>query len=105
MAPTNREDPLLDYEGLADRLGITLESARAYNARAVHHRRKAARTGDPNHVRPGDLPEPDHYFGQSPAWRQSTIDRWNKERPGRGVTLTPPPTGSLPKVQQTLVSV
>ena len=105
MAPTNREDPLLDYEGLADRLGITLESARAYQSRAVQHRRLAARHGDPNFVRPGDLPAPDHYFGQSPAWRASTIDKWNNERPGRGNMLTPSPTGSIPKVQDALLSV
>jgi hypothetical protein len=88
-------DRLLDYEGLADLLGIDITSARAYNARATHHRKLAARTGDPNHVRPGDLPEPDIYFGQSPAWRESTIKEWDKARPGRGNMTTPPPTAQL----------
>ncbi|WNN96029.1 helix-turn-helix DNA binding domain protein [Arthrobacter phage Hirko] len=97
MATTT--DRLLDYEGLAELLGIGLESARAYNARATHHRKLAARTGDPNHVRPGDLPEPDSYFGQSPAWYESTIKAWDEQRPGRGKITTPPPTAQLPIVR------
>lgn len=105
MAKTNQPDKLIGYEELADMLGLTLESARAYNARATHHRKLAAETGDPNHVRPGDLPEPDHYFGQSPAWFESTIRRWDESRPGRGNITAPTPTGSLPKVRRALVSV
>lgn len=93
MATTNStNDRLLDYELLAEYLGIGLESVRAYNARAVHHRKQAARTGDPNYIRPGDLPEPDAYFGQSPAWRESTIRKWNAARPGRGNVTAPVPT-------------
>lgn len=87
MAITN--DRLLDYELLADKLGIGIESARAYNARATHHRKLAAKHNDPNFVRPGDLPEPDAYFGQSPAWRESTIEAWDKARPGRGNMIAP----------------
>lgn len=103
MVTVNQPDRLLDYELLAEKLGLTVESARAYNARAVTHRRKAAKYGDPNFIRPGDLPEPDAYFGQSPAWRESTIDRWNAARPGRGNMLTP--TAEIPKVRPALVSV
>lgn len=91
MAPTNSPGDLLGYEELAEKLDITLESARAYNARAVDHRRKAARSGDPSWIRPGDLPEPDLYFGQSPVWRASTIDDWLKTRPGRGNVTAPTP--------------
>ena len=97
MAKTNQPDKLIGYEELAELLGLTLESARAYNARATHHRKLAAIRNDPNEIRPGDLPEPDHYFGQSPAWFESTIKTWNEARPGRGNTTTPPPTGSTPK--------
>lgn len=98
-------DRLLDYEGLAELLGIGLESARAYNARATHHRKLAARTGDPNYVRPGDLPEPDNYFGQSPAWKESTIREWDANRPGRGKVTAPPPTAPLNVVRGHLASV
>jgi len=93
MVTTNSNEPdrLLDYEGLAEYLGIGLESARAYLARAVDHRKKAARFNDPSYIRPGDLPEPDVYFGQSPAWRQSTISAWNASRPGRGNVTAPVP--------------
>jgi hypothetical protein len=105
MAITNKPERLLDYELLADKLGISIESARAYNARATHHRKLAAKYNDPNHVRPGDLPEPDAYFGQSPAWRESTIDAWDQARPGRGNMIAPAPTGQLPKARPTLVSV
>ena len=107
MATTNSPDRLLDYELLADYLGITVESARAYNARATHHRKLAVKRGDPNYVCPGDLPEPDAYFGQSPAWRESTIKQWDEARPGRGNMITPPPTGEIPKAQsrKTLIAV
>jgi hypothetical protein len=89
--PQRRPDDLLDYEELADYIDVTLESARAYNARATHHRKKAALTGDPSHIRPGDLPEPDRYAGQSPLWFRSTIDEWQKHRPGRGNVTSPTP--------------
>ena len=105
MATTNKPDKLIGYEELAAMLGLTLESARAYNARATHHRKQAARFNDPNYIRPGDLPEPDHYFGQSPAWFESTIKAWDEARPGRGNMTTPAPTGDLPKARPTLVSV
>lgn len=105
MATTNKPDGLLDYDLLAEKLGISIESARAYNARATHHRKLAARTGDPNHVRPGDLPEPDAYFGQSPAWRESTIEAWDAARPGRGNMTAPAPTGPIPKARPALISV
>ena len=84
MDQTFQPAQLLDYEGIAEHLGISVTSARAYNSRAVDHRRKAERTGDPSHIRPGDLPAPDGYFGQSPVWSVETIDEWNRNRPGQG---------------------
>ena len=87
----HRPDDTLDYEELAEVLGVSLESARAYNSRATHHRKQAALTGDPSYVRPGDLPMPDRYAGQSPLWFRSTIDEWMKNRPGRGNVTAPTP--------------
>lgn len=98
MDQTNRRaDRLLDYAGIAEKLGISLESARAYNSRAVHHRRQAARTGNDAYIRPGDLPEPAAYAGQSPVWYESTIDEWDRNRPGRGNLTTPTPKRAAPK--------
>lgn len=31
------------------------------------------------------LPEPDAYIGSTRGWKPETIDRWNAQRPGRGV--------------------
>lgn len=77
----------LGYDELAEKLGISVNSARTYNGRAQRHRRQAEETGDQTLVRPGDLPEPDKYFGNSPVWKEATIDRWLKNRPGQGVNL------------------
>lgn len=74
----------LDYAGIARELGIGIESARSYAARAKRHRKLAEMTGDKSHVRPGDLPEPDAHFHRSPLWKESTIKRWKKDRPGQG---------------------
>lgn len=30
------------------------------------------------------LPEPDEQIGKRKFWLESTVDRWNAERPGRG---------------------
>lgn len=32
-----------------------------------------------------DLPEPDVCIGRTRGWLPETIDRWNAQRPGRGV--------------------
>lgn len=55
----------LDSAALADRLGIKV--------RSIHRMRSR-----------GDLPDPDRVIGRSPAWRPSTIDRWQASRPGHG---------------------
>lgn len=81
MAQTNN---LIGFPELADMLGIGVPSARAYHAKAKQNRRKAAETGDQSHILQGDLPEPDHMFGQSPAWKEATIRAWVKKRPGKG---------------------
>lgn len=70
-------DGYLDTVDLAERIGVNRDTIRVYLARATRHRR----AGEPQ---PGDLPEPDRYFGRSPAWLRSTIDRWVEERPGHG---------------------
>lgn len=87
---------LLGYEELAEKLGISVDSARTYNGRAHRHRRMAEKHNDPSLIRPGDLPEPDAYFGQSPVWKESTIDRWIKNRPGQGVNVD---TRPIPKLR------
>lgn len=76
---------LIGFKDLADIAGIKLSSARAYHSGAKFRRKMAARTGNPSIIRPGDLPEPDTHFGQSPAWRVKTIRTWMKNRPGQGV--------------------
>lgn len=43
--------------------------------------RKHEKAGNP---RPGDLVKEDMLFGRTPAWRPSTIIRWERERPGPG---------------------
>ena len=32
-----------------------------------------------------NLPEPDALIGKTRGWKPETIDRWNANRPGRGV--------------------
>ncbi len=37
------------------------------------------------YVYKGTAPQPDEYVGRTPRWRESTVDRWARARPGRGV--------------------
>lgn len=67
----------LGYAEVADQLGVTVPVVRKYLAEA----RARRRDGQPL---PKDMPEPDHIFGQSPAWLPKTIDRWVERRPGKG---------------------
>jgi hypothetical protein len=76
---------LIGFKDLAEIAGIKLSSARAYHSGAKFRRKMAERTGNPSIIRPGDLPEPDSHFGQSPVWRVKTIRTWMKNRPGQGV--------------------
>ena len=69
---------LMDYTAIADRLGVKVKVARKYLGDARRHRAE----GNP---RPGDMPEPDAYYGQSPVWKASTVEKWIARRPGPGV--------------------
>lgn len=70
-------DPYLDTREAAALAGVAYATMRYYLQQARAHRA----AGKP---RPGDLPEPDRYFGRSPAWRRSTITTWLDNRPGQG---------------------
>jgi predicted DNA-binding transcriptional regulator AlpA len=54
-------EELLDTQRVAVMLGIKAETVRGYKKRGI-------------------LPEPDDYFGRSPAWRRSTIEEWDTAR-------------------------
>lgn len=75
---------LLDLGRAAEVAGVRYRTMRNYHQTAERHRREAENTGNPNLVRPGDLPAPDDVYGRSPVWKLSTINRWLRERPGRG---------------------
>ena len=62
---TNKQARLLTVRDVAVHLGVSESSVTAYKAT-------------------GRMPEPDQTYGRTPLWKQSTIDRWNKARPGRG---------------------
>lgn len=71
-------DQYLDYPGVAARTGIAVSALRKYLS--------TARTNRENGVHSlADFPEPDIMIGRSPGWKPTTIDRWLKRRPGRGV--------------------
>lgn len=69
---------------IAERMNWTIKTARTMHNRA--NRRRAA--GD---SRPGDLPKEDHRVGRIPLWLTTTIDNWERERPGRGAGGGPKP--------------
>lgn len=69
---------LLTLSDIAERIDVSIGSIRVYYQRAKKNRKE-------DNVRPGDLPKPDAIFGRSPVWRESTIERWENRRPGRGV--------------------
>lgn len=69
---------LLTLSDIAERIDVGVGSIRVYHQRATKNRKD----GNP---RPGDLPEPDQHFGRSPVWKEATIARWERKRPGRGV--------------------
>ncbi|XVU24236.1 helix-turn-helix transcriptional regulator [Actinoplanes sp. CA-054009] len=55
---------VLDDEGFADRIGVTVQAFRGY-------------------ISKGSAPEPD-VPGTSRGWRLETVEQWIKNRPGRG---------------------
>lgn len=62
---------------IAERIGVGVESVRVYHSRATKNRRLGA-------PRPGDLPPPDDCYSRTPVWRETTIERWERRRPGQG---------------------
>ncbi len=74
----------LTMQDIADRIGIGYRSLRNYHQVAERRRRDDA-------SRPGDMPPPDEVFGRTPVWREATVERWIKRRPGKGVGGGRPP--------------
>lgn len=88
----NREAAFWSLHELAERLGVTYNSARTYHGRSEINRRhgqkpvpscKLCQAGE-HGPKPGDLPPPDRHFGRSPVWYPETIENWLPTRPGRG---------------------
>lgn len=71
-------DQYLDYRAIAERMGVSVPVLRKYLAISRRNREN----GTPSF---SDMPEPDHMFGRTPVWKPTTIDRWIKRRPGKGV--------------------
>lgn len=74
---TPKKHTYLGYAEVAEKIGVTVPVARKYLAES----RKNRAAGTPT-VK--DMPEPDSTFGQSPAWKETTIDAWIARRPGKG---------------------
>ncbi len=74
----------LTLADIADRMSWTIKTARTMQNRA--NRRRAA-----GNSRPGDLPKEDHRVGRIPLWLTTTIDHWERDRPGRGSGGGPKP--------------
>ncbi|RPE39764.1 recombination endonuclease VII [Streptomyces sp. Ag109_O5-1] len=69
----------LGYAALTKRMGwASVRAATVMNSRAKRRRENGT-------SRPGDLPAPDGYAGQSPYWFESTVDDWAAGRPRVGV--------------------
>lgn len=64
----------LDLRDVAERAGITPESARTYHKRASSNRAVGR-------SRPGDLPPEDIRLGRTPGWAPATITAWLDSRP------------------------
>lgn len=75
---------ILGLDEVAEMLGVGRQSIRTYQTRSAQHRKLAAETGNKSYIRPGDLPEPDGRFGNTPYWEKRTIEEWLPHRPGRG---------------------
>lgn len=67
-------DELLDLAAVAARYNWTVGTARAFHGRSNRRRREGTDV-------PWDLPPADERFGQSPVWRASTLDAWDRVRP------------------------
>ncbi|OKH62361.1 hypothetical protein EB74_16955 [Mycobacterium sp. SWH-M5] len=84
MAGDDLSEKYLTLSQIAERNQWTLKTAR----NRQHEANRRRREGRP---RPGDLPAPDHHIGRTPLWRVSTIDAWEKNRPGQGAGGGPKP--------------
>jgi predicted DNA-binding transcriptional regulator AlpA len=76
--PQDDDDPYLDTAQVGEKIGVTPETVRLYL------KRTRRRISDGLVVRPQDFPLPDKQARRSPTWRESTIDAWLVNRPGRG---------------------
>ena len=72
------DDPYMDAEQVAAKVGITPGSVRMYL------KRSRRRLTEGLELRPQDLPLPDITVSRSPAWLTSTVETWIEARPGRG---------------------
>lgn len=96
---------LLDLRAAAEVAEVKYRTMRNYHQTAERHRRLAEESGDTTLIRPGDLPPPDGVpggvIGRSPVWKLSTIKKWMRDRPGRGVGGGRP-VGWSPKKEEEL---
>lgn len=72
--------PELSYEEIAALVGVSADTIRTYQKRAVANR-KAGRP------RPTDLPEPKRRVGQSPLWDGEAISEWIRGRENRALAV------------------
>ncbi|GAA4626953.1 hypothetical protein GCM10023196_037270 [Actinoallomurus vinaceus] len=79
-----KDDPLLDMAASAKKLEVEYVTMRKYWYRLKKNVEAGAR-------KPGDIPWPDEMIGRSPAWRESTWDKWLPTRPGPGAGGGPKP--------------
>ncbi|WNO25890.1 helix-turn-helix DNA binding domain protein [Arthrobacter phage Altadena] len=75
---TTFDGPTLDYDEIAERLGVTASTIRTYQKRANANRRAGA-------ARDVDLPEPVRRVGQSPLWSEAEIEAWMETRENRNL--------------------
>ncbi|WBF79039.1 helix-turn-helix DNA binding domain protein [Arthrobacter phage Bolt007] len=71
--------PELSYEEIAVLVGVTADTIRTYQKRAVANRKAGA-------PRPTDLPEPKRRVGQSPLWDGDAIAAWIEARENRALS-------------------
>jgi hypothetical protein len=62
---------------VADRLGVTVLSARLFHNQATRRRREGRSNS-------WDMPAPDLVVGRSPRWFRETIEEWVLVRPRAG---------------------
>jgi hypothetical protein len=81
------EPVYLDTEAVARQLGVQPRTITEYLYRsrlARSNARRSAVAGRPKMRAPSNFPEPDKYYAGRPVWKRSTINRFERQRPGRG---------------------